>query len=51
MALEKFTYDNSLAKSFAVATIVWGVVAFLVGLIAAFAILLIPYIPYHRLNI
>ncbi len=39
MALEKFTYDNRIAKNFALATIVWGIVAFLVGLIAATAII------------
>jgi len=56
MALEKFTYDNSLAKSFAMATVVWGVVAFLVGLIAAFAILWpgvsleLPYLTFGRLR-
>jgi cytochrome c oxidase cbb3-type subunit I/II len=56
MTLEKFTYDNSLAKSFAIATVVWGVVAFLVGLIAAFAILWpavsleLPYLTFGRLR-
>ncbi|MEZ5083433.1 MAG: hypothetical protein R2750_08295 [Bacteroidales bacterium] len=34
MALEKFTYDNKLAKDFAIATVLWAVVALLVGLIA-----------------
>ncbi|MFU8844319.1 MAG: cytochrome-c oxidase, cbb3-type subunit I [Bacteroidales bacterium] len=56
MALEKFTYENHLAKSFAVATVVWGVVAFLVGLIAALAILWpavsleLPYLSFGRLR-
>lgn len=56
MAIEKFTYDNHLAKSFAVATVVWGAVAFLVGLIAALAILWpavsmeFPYLTFGRLR-
>jgi cytochrome c oxidase cbb3-type subunit I/II len=56
MALEKFTYDNKLAKSFAVVTVLWGVVGFLVGLIAAFAILWpgvsleLPYLTFGRLR-
>jgi cytochrome c oxidase cbb3-type subunit I/II len=35
MGLEKFTYDNKLTKYFANATILWGVVGMLVGLIIA----------------
>jgi len=35
MYLEKFTYDNRLPKLFAYATIFWGVVGMLAGLIAA----------------
>ena len=31
--LEKFTYDDAIARMFMVATIVWGVVAMLVGII------------------
>ena len=56
MALEKFTYDNKLAKNFAVATIVWGVTAFLVGLIAAFELLYpsvnlgLEYLTFGRLR-
>ncbi|RLD58475.1 MAG: cytochrome C oxidase Cbb3 [Bacteroidetes bacterium] len=56
MALEKFTYDNKLAKDFALATIVWGVTAFLVGLIAALAIVWpevsfkLPYLTFGRLR-
>jgi cytochrome c oxidase cbb3-type subunit I/II len=46
MALEKFTYDNKIAKYFANATILWGIVGFLVGLIAALA-LLFPSISMH----
>ena len=56
MALEKFTYDNKLAKDFATASIVWGITAFLVGLIAALAILWpsvsfkLPYLTFGRLR-
>lgn len=56
MALEKFTYDNKLAKDFANATIIWGITAFTVGLIAALAILWpevsfkLPYLTFGRLR-
>ncbi|MCC5927614.1 MAG: cytochrome-c oxidase, cbb3-type subunit I [Cyclobacteriaceae bacterium] len=33
MQLEKFTYDNKIVKYFAFATVLWGVVGMLVGLI------------------
>lgn len=35
MELEKFKYDNRLAKLFAIATIGWGAIGMLLGLIAA----------------
>lgn len=35
MQLEKFTYDNKLSKMFLYATVLWGVVAMLVGLTIA----------------
>ena len=35
MQLEKFKYDNSIVRLFLVATIAWGVIGMLVGLIAA----------------
>jgi cytochrome c oxidase cbb3-type subunit I/II len=47
MALEKFTYDNKIAKYFAVATVLWGVVGFLVGLIIAFELIF----PWLNLNL
>lgn len=56
MALEKFTYDNRLAKYFANATILWAVVAFLVGLIAALELVYpslnlgLQYISFGRLR-
>jgi cytochrome c oxidase cbb3-type subunit I/II len=33
--IEKFEYDNRIVKNFAIATILWGIVGFLVGLIVA----------------
>lgn len=39
MELEKFTYDNKLTKLFMFATVIWGVVAMLVGLTAAFELI------------
>ncbi|HKJ41623.1 MAG TPA: cytochrome-c oxidase, cbb3-type subunit I [Sunxiuqinia sp.] len=40
MELQKFAYDNKITRNFAVATIVWGVVGMLVGLLVAFQIFL-----------
>lgn len=34
--LEKFSYDNSIVKMFGVATILWGTIGMLVGLLIAF---------------
>ncbi|MGC4234843.1 MAG: cbb3-type cytochrome c oxidase subunit I, partial [Niabella sp.] len=36
MELEKFSYDNKIPKMFAIATVTWGVVGMLVGVLAAF---------------
>lgn len=36
MELQKFTYDNRLPKLFAIATVFWGAIGMLVGVIAAF---------------
>jgi cytochrome c oxidase cbb3-type subunit I/II len=36
MELEKFSYDNRLPKYFAIATILWGVVGMLAGVLIAF---------------
>ncbi len=36
MELQKFTYDNRMPRNFAIATVVWGAVGMLVGVIAAF---------------
>jgi len=35
MELEKFYYDNKIVRNFTIATIAWGVIAFLVGLTIA----------------
>ncbi|MBL7930708.1 MAG: cytochrome-c oxidase, cbb3-type subunit I, partial [Bacteroidia bacterium] len=35
MEIEKFQYDNKIVKQFAYATIVWGIVGMLAGLVAA----------------
>lgn len=35
MEMEKFRYDNKIVRDFAIATIVWGVVGMLVGLIVS----------------
>jgi cytochrome c oxidase cbb3-type subunit I/II len=56
MALEKFTYDNRITKCFVNATILWGIVAFLVGLIAALELVFpslnleLQYISFGRLR-
>jgi cytochrome c oxidase cbb3-type subunit I/II len=38
MELQKFFYDNRIARNFAIATIVWGVVGMLVGVVVALQI-------------
>ncbi len=38
MAVETFSYDNRIVRNFAYATLLWGIVGMLVGLIAAFEI-------------
>ncbi|MBP6334255.1 MAG: cytochrome-c oxidase, cbb3-type subunit I [Bacteroidia bacterium] len=55
MSLEKFNYDNKTVRNFAIATIVWGVVGMLVGLIAAFQLTssslnVGPYLSFGRLR-
>jgi len=36
IALEKFSYDNKIVRNFMIATLIWGVVGMLVGLLVAF---------------
>lgn len=58
MQLEKFTYDNRLPKWFAYATIFWGLVGMLLGLIAALQLAfpalnfsdLLPNLSFGRLR-
>ncbi len=56
MEMEKFSYDNRIVRNFAIATMVWGVVGMLVGLLIAFQIYIpalnfgIPYITFSRLR-
>ena len=40
MAVEKFSYDNKITRNFAFATILWGAVGMLVGVIIAFQMFL-----------
>jgi cytochrome c oxidase cbb3-type subunit I/II len=40
LTMEKFSYDNKIVRNFAVATLVWGVVGLLVGLLLAFQLYL-----------
>ena len=41
MQKEKFNYDNQIVKWFAYATMLWGAVGMLVGLIVAFQFVII----------
>jgi cytochrome c oxidase cbb3-type subunit I/II len=47
MQLEKFYYDNKAVKMFAYATMLWGIVGMLVGLLAAVQI----YLPAANFNL
>jgi cytochrome c oxidase cbb3-type subunit I/II len=56
MEMEKFSYDNKIVKNFTIATMVWGIVGMLVGLIIAFQIYIpdlsfgIQYITFGRIR-
>ncbi|MCX6148853.1 MAG: cytochrome-c oxidase, cbb3-type subunit I [Candidatus Kapabacteria bacterium] len=56
MSTEKFYYDNKIVKYFAYATILWGVVGMLVGLIASLQLVFpslnmgIQYITFSRIR-
>jgi len=56
MEMEKFSYDNRIVRNFAYATMLWGLVGMLVGLLIAFQIYLpalnfgIPYLTFSRLR-
>lgn len=46
MAVEKFYYDNKIVRSFAYATIFWGIIGMTVGLLAALQLVF----PWFNLN-
>ena len=56
MAVETFSYDNKIVRNFALATMIWGGVGMLVGVIIAFQLFLpslnlgIPYTTIGRLR-
>jgi cytochrome c oxidase cbb3-type subunit I/II len=55
MSIEKFNYDNRIVKNFAIATMVWGLVGMLVGLIAALQLTSAgfdaqPYLNFGRIR-
>jgi cytochrome c oxidase cbb3-type subunit I/II len=56
MELERFYYDNKIVRNFIYATIIWGVVGMLVGLLVAYLYLFpnltegIPWLSYGRLR-
>ncbi|MBK7850478.1 MAG: cytochrome-c oxidase, cbb3-type subunit I [Bacteroidetes bacterium] len=55
MTTEKFRYDNKIVRNFAVATIIWGLVGMLVGLIVALQLTnpklnLAPFLTFGRLR-
>ncbi len=47
MELEKFSYDNEIVRKFTIATVVWGLVGMLVGIIIATQL----FVPSLNLNI
>ncbi|MFN9184149.1 MAG: cbb3-type cytochrome c oxidase subunit I, partial [Planctomycetota bacterium] len=56
VVLESFSYDDQIVRMFATATLIWGIVAFLVGLIVAVLLVLpwasfgLPYLSFGRLR-
>ena len=56
MKLEKFDYNNTVVRDFAIATMVWGIVGMLVGLVIALQIfnpalnLGLPFTTFGRLR-
>ncbi len=56
MELEKFTYDNKIVRNFAFATMLWGVVGMLVGLLIATQLFApelnfsIPFLTFGRIR-
>ena len=56
MNVERFHYDNGIVRNFAIATIGWGIVGFLVGLIVALKLIFpdflgfVPELSYGRIR-
>lgn len=56
MELETFTYDNRIVRKFTIATVVWGVVGMLVGLLVAFDLVFpswnlgLPFTTFGRIR-
>ena len=56
MENEQFSYDNRIVRSFALATVVWGAVGMLVGLVIALQLIVpdlnlgIPFLTYSRIR-
>ncbi len=39
MSLETFYYDNNIVRKFSIATVIWGVIGMLVGVISSFSVI------------
>ena len=56
MELQQFSYDNKIPKFFAIATVTWGVIGMLVGVLAAFQLAFpvmnmgLPYTTFGRIR-
>lgn len=56
MELERFSYDNKIVRNFAYATMLWGAVGMLVGLLIAFQLFIpqlnfsIPFLTFGRIR-
>ncbi len=55
MRIERFKYDNKIVRDFAIATVIWGLIGMLVGLIAALELTsarfnLAPFLSFGRIR-
>jgi len=55
MSIEQFSYDNRTVKNFAIATVAWGIIGMLVGLIAALELTsasmnIAPFLNFGRIR-
>src|SRR5512139_2659328 len=56
MELERFRYDNTIVRAFTIATVVWGLVGMLVGVIIACQLFIpslnagLPYLTFGRIR-